>query len=438
VTVGGPGPASVSTRPDRPERPERQRVVITGTGAVTATASGCGSNGFWDGILEGRSGTATVTRFDPSAFRSQVAAEVQGFDPADYMGPRQAKRLDRFAQFALATGRLALDDGAFCPNGAAADTAVYLGSALGGIAFAEAQHERYLAGGLRAVDPSLALAVFGGAGATNLALELGIRGPAVGNSNSCASGAIAIGEAFRLIQSGTSPMALAGGAEAPLAPLTYGAFAVIRAMSTRNDTPGEACRPFDAERDGFVMGEGACVLLLESLQHATARGARIYAELAGYGTTNDAYHITAPRPDGSEAARAMVLALADAGVEPEDVDYVNAHGSSTPLGDRAEATAMARVFGPHLGRVRVSGTKPLYGHPLGASGAIETAIVALALHRGFLPGTLNHHEASPGSPEALLTHVPPEGEALQGRVAMSNAFGFGGINASLVLRRWDG
>ena len=389
-------------------------MVITGIGAVTATASGCGSNGFWDGVLQGRPGTATITRFDPSAFRSHVAAEVQGFDPGGLHGPPPGEaprplRPVRPRHRAPGPGRRRL-----LPQRRGADTAVYLGSALGGIAFAEAQHERYLAGGLRAVDPSLALAVFGGAGATNLALELGIRGPAVGNSNSCASGAIAIGEAFRLVQSGTSPLALAGGAEAPLAPLTYGAFAVIRAMSTRNDTPGEACRPFDAERDGFVMGEGACVLLLESLPHATARGARVYAELAGYGATNDAYHITAPRPDGSEAARAMALALADAGAEPEEVDYVNAHGSSTPLGDRAEATAMARVFGPHLGRVRVSGTKPLYGHPLGASGAIETAIVALALHHGFLPGTLEPPRGQPGLARSRPHPRPPAGGGAPG------------------------
>jgi 3-oxoacyl-[acyl-carrier-protein] synthase II len=383
-----------------------------------------------------------VTRFDPSPFRSRVAAEVAGFDPGVFMEARQARRLDRFAQFALATGRLALEDARFAGdgplNGAAAETAVYLGSALGGIAFAEAQHERYLARGLRAVDPSLALAVFGGAGATNLAMELGIRGPAVGTSNSCASGAIAIGEAFRLIQCGGAPLALAGGAEAPLAPLTYGAFAVIRAMSTRNETPGEACRPFDAERDGFVMGEGACVLMLEELDHALARDARIYAEVAGYGTTNDAYHMTAPRPDGSEAARAMQLALADAGAGPRDVDYVNAHGSSTPLGDRAEAVALGRVFGPRLGHVLVSGTKPLYGHPLGASGAIEAAVVALALRHGFLPATPNHQEASPDSPESRLRLVPPGGVRLPAQVALTNSFGFGGINACLVLRRWDG
>ncbi|HEX2035575.1 MAG TPA: beta-ketoacyl-[acyl-carrier-protein] synthase family protein [Chloroflexota bacterium] len=422
----------------------RRRVVITGVGAVTAAGVGSGqaAGGLWHGVQRGRPGTGPITRFDPSVFPSQVAAEVADFDASAFMDARRARRLDRFAQFALAAGLLALDDASLSlggpANGAATETAVYLGSALGGIAFAEAQHERYLRGGLRAVDPALALAVFGGAGATNLALELGLRGPAVGNSNSCASGAIAIGEAFRLIQSGSVSFALAGGAEAPLAPLTYGAFAVIRAMSTRNDDPAEACRPFDAQRDGFVMGEGACVLLLEELQHARARDALIYAELAGYGTTNDAYHITAPRPDGSEAARAMHLALADAGLTPEDVDYVNAHASSTPLGDRAEAVALARAFGAGLERVYVSGTKPLYGHPLGASGAIEAAIVALALHHRFLPATINLDETTPSSPESRLRPVPPGGLYVQAEVALSNTFGFGGSNACLVLRRWHG
>jgi 3-oxoacyl-[acyl-carrier-protein] synthase II len=392
----------------------------------------------WGGVLAGRPGTRRITRFDPAPFRSQVAAEIGAFDATDYMDARQARRLDRFAQLAVAAGKLALTDGALTLNGVSDSAAVYLGSALGGVAFAEAQHERYLSAGIRAVDPSLALAVFAGSGATSLAMELGIRGPSVGNANSCASGAIALGEAFRLVQSGAAPVALAGGAEAPLAPLTFGAFVLIRAMSTRNDTPDVACRPFDAERDGFVMGEGAAVLLLESLDHAATRHAGIYAEIAGYGATNDAYHVTVPRPDGSEAARAMQLALDDAAVTPQEVEYVNAHGSSTPLGDRAEAVAMARTFGERVGRVPVSGTKALYGHPLGASGAIEAAIVALALRHGFLPPSLNLQTTAPDSPEAALGLVSGDGARRSVGIAMSNAFGFGGTNASLVFRRWEG
>jgi 3-oxoacyl-[acyl-carrier-protein] synthase II len=420
----------------------RHRVVVTGIGAITPAGSGAGSapDGLWSGVQRAESPIRRVTRFDPGAFRSRVAAEVDGFDAADYMDRRRARRLDRFAQFAVAAGRLALHDAALVLDGGRDDVGIYLGSALGGIAFAEAQHERYLCGGLRAVDPALALAVFGGSGATSLAMELDIRGPAVGNSNSCASGAIAIGEAFRLVRSGGAPLALAGGAEAPLAPLTFGAFSVIRAMSTRNEAPTEACRPFDAARDGFVMGEGAAVLLLETLDHAARRGARIYAEIAGYGTTNDAYHVTAPRPDGSEAARAIRLALADAGLQPDDVAYVNAHGSSTAQGDRAEAIALHHVFAAHLPRVAVSGTKPLYGHPLGASGAIEAAITALALYHGTLPASVNLAATAPDSPESRLSLVghscPPSAPSYAADVALSNSFGFGGINACLALRRW--
>jgi 3-oxoacyl-[acyl-carrier-protein] synthase II len=283
-------------------------------------------------------------------------------------------------------------------------------------------------GGIRSVDPTLALAVFGGAGATNVALALGLRGPAIGNANSCASGAIAIGEAFRLVRDGDADAALAGGVEAPLAPLTFGAFSLIKAMSTANDAPATASRPFDRARDGFVMGEGAAMLLLEDLEVARRREAPIYAEIAGYASTNDAYHMVAPRPDGSEAARAMALALADGGVTPAEVGYVNAHATATPLGDAAEALAIRRVLGD---TVPVSGTKGLYGHPLGASGAVEAAITALALDRGWLPPTHNLVDS-----ESDLTLIRDAGLECRVEVALTNAFGFGGINASLVLRRW--
>jgi 3-oxoacyl-[acyl-carrier-protein] synthase II len=422
---------------------EHRRVVVTGIGAVTAAGSGTGrgGDGLWAGVLAGRRAVRALTRFDARTFRSQLAAEVDDFDATDHIDARQARRLDRFAQFALACGRMALSDAQLTLNGEARETAVYLGSALGGIAFAEAQHERFMTGGLRAVDPALALAVFGGSGATAMAMDLDVRGPAVGNANSCASGAIAVGEAFHLIRAGGVRLALAGGSEAPLAPLTFGAFTAIRSMSTRNSAPKEACRPFDAGRDGFVMGEGASVLLLEELEHARRRDAPIYAEVAGYGATNDAYHATAPRPDGSEAARAMRLALEDAGVLPGEVDYLNAHGSSTPLGDRAEAIAIQAVFGEHASRLLVSGTKTLYGHPLGASGAIEAAIVCLALHHGVLPAALNHERTDADSPEAGLRLVTDGGCDREGTrrpmVAVSNSFGFGGINASLVFRLWD-
>jgi 3-oxoacyl-[acyl-carrier-protein] synthase II len=408
-------------------------VVITGIGAITPVGSG--REGLWAGVRRGESAVRPITRFDATPFRSRVAAEVTDFDPLDYLDARKARRLDRFAQFAVAASRQALADAGLCAGHLASrDTAVYLGSALGGIAFAEAQHGRYLEGGIRAVEPSLALAVFGGAGATNVAIEFGLRGPAVGNANSCASGAIAIGEAFRLIRTGGARLALAGGVEAPLAPLTFGAFAVIKALSSHNDDPARASRPFDRARDGFVMGEGAAVLVLEELEHALGRGARPYAELRGYGTTNDAYHMTAPLPSGEEAARAMTLALADAGLRPEAVEYLNAHATGTPLGDEAEARAIRRAFGDRAARLAVSGTKGLYGHPLGASGAIEAAITALALDRGWLPPTTNLDKPDPA---CALAHVAPGGATIRVEVAMKTSFGFGGINASLVLSRWD-
>jgi 3-oxoacyl-[acyl-carrier-protein] synthase II len=306
----------------------------------------------------------------------------------------------------------------------------YLGSALGGVAFAETQHHAFMYQGVAGVNPSLALAVFGGAGPTNVAIELGLHGPSMANSNSCASGAIAIGEAYRLVREGRAPLMLAGGVEAPLAPLTFGSFALIKAMSTSGSDPCGASRPFDVARDGFVMGEGAAMLVLESLDHARARGAQVYAEVRGYGMTNDAHHMLAPLPNGEQAARAIRLAMDDAGIQPADVDYVNAHASATQIGDRAEARAIACALGEHVQRVPVSGTKGLYGHPLGASGAIETAISALAISRGYLPGTANLVRADADNPLNLLG---PAGQRAEPRIVINNAFGFGGINAALVL-----
>lgn len=280
------------------------------------------------------------------------------------------------------------------------------------------------------MDPSVALAVFAGAAPGNVAIELGLCGPSIANSNSCASGAVAIGEAFRLVRDGGTDVMLAGGAEAPLAPLTFGAFALIKAMSTANDAPCEASRPFDRRRDGFVMGEGAAVLVLEELGHARARGAHVYVEIEGYAGTNDGHHMLAPLPDGREAARSISLALGDAGREPDEIEYVNAHASGTKIGDRAEAIAIQRALGARAGDVPVSGTKGLYGHPLGASPAIEVAICALAANHGYIPGTTILAEADP---DIGLNLVPPPGLPLRPDVILKTAFGFGGVNAVLVL-----
>ncbi len=409
----------------------QRRVVITGVGAVTPI--GTAADGLWAGLVARRSAVREITRFDPAPFKSRIAAEIPDFHPHDHLDARRAKRLDRFSQLAVASARLALADAELIPAREDAERiGAMMGSALGGVAFAESQVEELRRKGPRGNNPSLALAVFAGAASCNIAIEFGFTGPNSTNAMSCASGTIAVGEAFHAIRDGRADVMLAGGAEAPLAPMTFGAFSVIRAMSTRNDDPPHASRPFDASRDGFVMGEGAAVLLLEERGRALARGAPIYAELVGYAFTSDAYHMTAPRPDGRQAARAIRLALADGAVAPTEVGYVNAHGSSTPLNDTTETTALKQVFGDHAYRLTVSGTKGYYGHALGASGAIEAAICALAMARRWLPPTLNLDHPDPGCD---LDCLPHEGRAAAPDVVLSNSFGFGGINASLVLRR---
>lgn len=411
-----------------------RRVVISGIGPVTPI--GIGVAAFWDGLRSARSVVRTLTRFDPSPFRSHVAAEIDGFDPESFMEPRRAKRLDRCSQFTLAGARLALRDaGIELEREDRERVGAMMGSALGGVEFAEREHQKYLAGGVRAVEPGLALTVFVGAASCNLAIELGISGPNITNGMSCASGAIAIGEAARAIQQGEADVMLAGGAEAPLSPLSYGAFAIIRAMSTRNQDPATASRPFDQNRDGFVMAEGAAVLVLEERDRARARGAAPYAEIVGYGLTNDAHHMTAPRPDGRQASRAMQTALNRAGVPGEAVGYVNAHGSSTPLNDPTEALALRQVLGPHAERVPISGTKGYYGHALGASGAIEAAICALASRRGWLPPSVNLETPDPA---CELDYVRGSGATGEVEYLLSNSFGFGGINATLVFKTANG
>lgn len=407
-----------------------RRVVITGVGPVTPI--GTGVEDFWTGLRDARSVVRRLTRFDPAPFRSHLAAEIDGFDPSAWMEPRRAKRLDRCSQFTLAAARLAIADAGLELSKEDPDRiGAMMGSALGGVEFAEREHEKYLAGGVRAVEPGLALTVFVGASSCNLAIELGVTGPNITNGMSCASGAIAIGEAFRAIARGEADIMLAGGAEAPLSPLSFGAFAIIRAMSTRNDDPGSASRPFDQGRDGFVMGEGAAVLVLEERQRALARGATVYAELVGYGLTNDAHHMTAPRPDGRQAARAITIALQAAGVPKEAVGYVNAHGSSTPLNDPTETIAIRAALDGQAERVLVSGTKGYYGHALGASGAIEAAICALAMRRGWLPPSLNLETADAACD---LDYVRGGGLEAEPEFVISNSFGFGGINAVLLFR----
>ena len=410
---------------------EPRRVVVTGIGAITPIGTGAAQ--LWTGLREARSAVQCVTRFDPTPFKSRIAAQVNDFVPTDHLEERRARRLDRFGKFSVATTRLALADAEIDLGREDRDTiGAMMGTALGGVAFAEAQYPAFLSGGPKAVDPTLALMVFAGAASCNVAIEFGLSGPNSTNGMSCASGTIAIGEAFRSIVRGDADTMVAGGIEAPLAPLCFGAFAIIRAMSTRNDDPERASRPFDTGRDGFVMGEGAAVLVLEERGRALARGAPIYAEVCGYGLTNDAYHMTAPRPDGRQAARAMQLALRDARLAPSEIGYINAHGSSTPLNDPTETASIKQVFGEHAYQLALSGTKGYYGHALGASGAIEAAICALSLRNGWLPPTVNLETPDPACD---LDYIRGEGRAAQPEFMLSNSFGFGGINASLVFRR---
>jgi 3-oxoacyl-[acyl-carrier-protein] synthase II len=410
-----------------------RRVVITGVGAVTPI--GLGVEGLWDGLRRRTSAVRAITRFDPSMFKSRIAGEVDGFHVTDHIEERRARRLDRYSQFSIAATRMAATDATLDLHREDLDrVGAMMGTALGGVAHGERQYHNFLTEGPRAVDPSLALTVFAGAASCNIAIEFGCTGPNATNGMSCASGAIAIGEAFRAIAHDQADVMIAGGAEAPLAPLCFGAFAIIRAMSTRNDEPARASRPFDAGRDGFVMAEGAAVLILEERSRALARGAPVYAEICGYGLTNDAYHMTAPRPDGSQAARCIRNALAEARVAPQEVGYINAHGSSTPLNDPTETSSIKQVFADHAYRLALSGTKGYYGHALGASGAIEAAICALASRRGWIPPTVNLETPDPACD---LGYITGEGRTLTPEYLVSNSFGFGGINAALVFRRAD-
>jgi 3-oxoacyl-[acyl-carrier-protein] synthase II len=344
------------------------------------------------------------------------------------------KRLDRASQFAVASALLALDDARlpWSRQTPQPRVGVSFGSALGGIAQAESEHVRFLKKGPHGVNPTLALQIFGGAAHANIAIECGFRGPGTTNSNSCASGVIAVGEAMRYIREGRADVMIAGGTEAPLSPLTFGAFDTIKTMSRWQGEPPLACRPFDLHRDGFVMGEGAASLVLEEYEHAVKRGAHLYAEVAGYALNNEAFHMTTPLPSGESVVACLRETLADAGMEPGEIDYINAHASSTQLNDVNETMCIKTVFGDHARRLAVSGTKAFTAHPLGATGAIETAICALALDEGYLPPTLHHRNADP---RCDLDIVPNEGRSQPLRAAMNNAFGFGGINASVVLRQ---
>ncbi len=409
-----------------------RRVVITGLGPLTCC--GTGRDAFWRALRAGHSGIGPVTCFDATPFHSRCAGEVRGWKPEDVFPPHRVKRMDRCSQFAVASAFLALEDARlpWSKKTPQARVGVSFGSALGGIAQAEHEHVRFLEKGPHGVNPSLALQIFGGAAHSNIALECGFRGPGTTNANSCASGVIAVGEALRYIREDRADVMVAGGAEAPLAPLTFSAFDTIKTLSRWRGEPRLAYRPFDLHRDGFVMGEGAASLVLEEYGHALRRGAHIYAEVCGYGLSNEAYHMTSPLPSGEAVTACMREALATAGMDPCEVDYINAHASSTQLNDANETACIKAVFGGHARQLAVSGTKPFTAHPLGATGAIETVVCALALAEGYIPPTLHYQTPDP---KCDLDIVPNEGREKPLRAALNNAFGFGGINAAIALRR---
>lgn len=412
----------------------RRRAVITGIGPITCI--GTGRENLWRGLRAEKSGIRKVSTFDTAPFHAHCAGEIPDWIAENHFPPHRLKRLDRYAQFAVASARMALDDAGLIYSRETPQhrVGVSFGTALGGVSNAESQHVHFLKKGTRGVNQTLALQVFGGSAHSNIAIEFGFRGVGTTNSNSCASGTIAVGEALRYIRDNFADVIVAGGAEAPLMPLTFGAFAIIKSMSQWPGDPMLACRPFDLKRDGFVMGEGAASLIIEELEHAQRRGAHIFAEVLGYSLSNDAFHMTAPLPSGEACIRTMREALADAGVRADQIDYVNAHASSTQLSDSTETMAIKEVFGEHARRLLVSGTKAYTAHPLGASGAIETAICALALERNWVPPTLNLENPDPACD---LDVVPNHGRDKQLNYVMSNSFGFGGINSTVILGKYS-
>lgn len=408
----------------------RRRVAITGLGLITSL--GDEVDQVWQDICAGKSGIGPITRWDASAFPTRFGGECTNFDVTRYgVDVREARRLDRFAQFAIAAGvRVVKDAGIDFDTCDRDRCGVLIGSGIGGLQTLQEQHKVQLDSGVRRVSPFTVPRLMVNAGSGNVSIMFGLRGPSTAVATACATGSNAIGDAARLIQHDMADVMIAGGSEAAMCELGVGSFCAARALSTRNDDPQRASRPWDKDRDGFVMGEGAGVVMLEEWEHAKRRGARIYAELSGYAMTADAHHITAPQEDGAGASRCMNLALRDAGMNRDAVQYINAHGTSTLLGDIAETKAIKATFGEHARRLAISSTKSQLGHLLGASGGVEAIFSALAIHRGVLPPTINLEQADP---ECDLDYVPRTARAMACRVAMSNSFGFGGHNATLVL-----
>ncbi|MDW8136167.1 MAG: beta-ketoacyl-ACP synthase II [Thermodesulfobacterium sp.] len=411
---------------------ERKRVVVTGLGAISPL--GIGVKETWQKVKAGESGIGPITKFDASNLPSRVAGEVKGFNPEEFMSAKLVSRIDTFIQYAIAASKMALEDAGLPLQDLGDEVGVIIGVGMGGVGKVEYYTKVFEEKGYRRITPFFIPMIIPNMAAGQVAILFGAKGPNNAVCTACAAGNHAIGEAFRLIREGKAKIIIAGGAESVITPLCVAGFSVMKALSTLNDPPEKACRPFDAKRDGFVIAEGCGILILEELEHALKRGAKIYAEILGYGFNADAYHMTAPSPNGEGAAICMELALKDAGIPPEKVDYINAHGTGTPLNDVAETKAIKSVFKEHAYKLMISSTKSMMGHLLGGAGGIEAVITVLALYEGIVPPTINLEEPDP---ECDLNYVPNYSQKADLKIALSNAFGFGGTNACLVFKKWE-
>jgi 3-oxoacyl-[acyl-carrier-protein] synthase II len=410
-----------------------RRVVVTGVGLVSPVGVGTRAN--WDALCAGRSGIGPITRFDAAQHACRIAGEVKGFDPLQFLEKKDVKKMDVFIQFAIAASQFAMDDaGLSVTEDIAPRVGVFIASGIGGFTTIEREHKALMAGGPRKISPFFIPAAIINLAAGQVSIRFGAKGPNSATCTACSASAHAIGDAFEIIRRNAADVMIAGGSEAAITPMGVGGFAAMRALSTRNDEPERASRPFDAERDGFIMGEGSGVIILEALEFARQRGADIYAELVGYGMSADAFHITAPSEDGEGGVRVMQAALQEAGVGPEVVDYINAHGTSTPYNDKLETLAIKKCFGEHARAVAISSTKSMTGHLLGAAGGVEAGITALVVKEQMLPPTINLDHPDP---ECDLDYVPHTARAATVRYALSNSFGFGGTNGALLFKKYE-
>lgn len=412
---------------------KRRRVVVTGLGVISPVGNDVTT--FWNNLIEGRSGVGYIDRFDVADYPTRIAAQVKDFNAGDFLSRKEARRMDRFVQYACAATRMALDDaGLVIDAGNAERIGVWVGSGIGGLETYETQHQNLLKKGAGSVSPFFIPMLIANMASGHISILFGPKGPNGCTVTACATGTSSIGDAFRIIQHGYADVMITGGAEASITPLGIAGFCAMKAMSTRNDNPDKASRPFDAERDGFVMGEGSGILILEEMERALERGAKIYAEVIGYGATSDAFHMVQPDPEGDGAARAFAMAMEDAGVEPVEVDYINAHGTSTDMNDAMETRAIKKALGPRAYEVAISSTKSMVGHMLGAAGAVELIVTILACKHDLIPPTINY--TTPDT-ECDLDYVPNTARSREVRVAMSDSLGFGGHNAVLVVRKFQ-